>query len=351
MRRSSIVIAVLGLAATLVGWVGLRGKPANPPRPKGVVYSASGHDISPLSQDEVKKRAAKLTAEQRDILLHAGTEPPFCGGHLDNKDAGTYTCALCGLPLFDAGTKFDSKTGWPSFHTPYDPQHIREVKDSSHGMVRTEIRCARCDGHLGHVFDDGPPPTGQRYCLNSASLSFTKAGAELPPESKPATFELAYFAGGCFWGIEDAFERIPGVVEATSGYMGGHVDNPSYEAVCTAATGHAETVEVRFDPKRVSYKALLEFFFNIHDPTTLNRQGPDVGPQYRSAIFATTDAQAAEARAHIAELAKAPRMKGKRVVTTVSGKAQFWRAEDYHQDYNARTGHQCHVDVEPFIPK
>lgn len=134
--------------------------------------SASGYDLTPLTDDEKQRRAAGLTAEERRILLNQGTEPPFCGGLLDNKEAGTYLCKLCHLPLYHADTKFESGTGWPSFYQPVDPQHVRELRDTSHGMVRVEIRCARCDGHLGHVFPDGPPPTGQRHCLNSASLVF-----------------------------------------------------------------------------------------------------------------------------------------------------------------------------------
>lgn len=137
--------------------------------------SRSGHDLTPLTQEEKRRRAATLSAEAQRVLLNQGTEPPFCGGLLDNKSSGTYHCGLCDLPLFSSDSKFDSGTGWPSFFTPFDPEHIRYIEDYSHGMVRTEIRCARCDGHLGHVFPDGPPPTGQRYCLNSVSLTF-KAG-------------------------------------------------------------------------------------------------------------------------------------------------------------------------------
>ena len=134
--------------------------------------SASGFDLTPLSEEEKQARAQSLSEEERRILLNQGTEPPFCGGLLDNKDDGTYHCKLCNLPLFTSSAKFESGTGWPSFYEPFDPQHIRELHDSSHGMVRVEIRCARCDSHQGHVFPDGPPPTGQRYCLNSASMVF-----------------------------------------------------------------------------------------------------------------------------------------------------------------------------------
>jgi peptide-methionine (R)-S-oxide reductase len=144
------------------------------------VRSASGYDLTPLSAEQRQRLAQRLTPEERHVLLDHGTEPPFCGTLLDNKQAGTYVCRLCGLPLFTSGTKFESGTGWPSFTQPFDPDHIRELRDISLWMVRTEIRCRRCDGHLGHVFPDGPPPTGQRYCLNSASLEFVPAGQELP---------------------------------------------------------------------------------------------------------------------------------------------------------------------------
>ncbi len=134
--------------------------------------SASGYDLTPLTEAEKQHNAANLTEEERRILLNQGTEPPFCGGLLDNKDSGVYHCKLCDLPLFSSDSKFESGTGWPSFYAPFDEAHIREIRDTSHGMIRTEIRCARCDGHLGHVFPDGPAPTGLRYCLNSASMVF-----------------------------------------------------------------------------------------------------------------------------------------------------------------------------------
>ncbi|MEW6361907.1 MAG: peptide-methionine (R)-S-oxide reductase MsrB [Pyrinomonadaceae bacterium] len=133
-----------------------------------------------LTDEQIEKLAADLTEEERRILLNHGTEAPFCGTLLDNKLEGTYACRLCGLPLFSSRHKFDSGTGWPSFFAPVDKEHIEYVRDTSYGMIRTEIRCARCGGHLGHVFPDGPPPTGQRYCLNSASLEFFPEGEEIP---------------------------------------------------------------------------------------------------------------------------------------------------------------------------
>ena len=150
------------------------------PQGSKVERSASGFDITPLNDGQIVELAKTLSKEERQVLLHHGTEPPFCGLLLHNEEAGTYTCRLCGLPLFRSGAKFESGSGWPSFTEPFDPDHIGFLHDLSHGMIRTEIRCRRCDGHLGHVFDDGPPPTGQRFCLNSLSLEFLQDGAELP---------------------------------------------------------------------------------------------------------------------------------------------------------------------------
>lgn len=149
--------------------------PSNPSAPTASGAprrSASGYDLTPLGPAERERLAARLNPEERRVMIDHGTEPPFCGGLLDEKGAGVYRCRLCELPLFRAAAKFESGTGWPSFYEPFDAQHIREVRDTSYGMVRTEIRCARCDGHLGHVFPDGPPPTRLRYCLNSAALEF-----------------------------------------------------------------------------------------------------------------------------------------------------------------------------------
>ncbi len=306
-------------------------------------YSKSGYDVTPLSRKQVAELAGKLDKEAYRITQKAGTEQPFCGTLLDNKKEGTYVCVVCGLPLFSSDTKFDSGTGWPSFYSSVDPAHVKELRDDSLGMVLTEIQCARCSAHLGHVFKDGPPPTGLRHCLNSASLVFHEKGDPMPVESQPVKTETAYFAGGCFWGIEHYFDEGPGVLAAESGYMQGDIENPTYSQVCNENTHHAETVKVVFDPKRITYRRLLEAFFVMHDPTELNRQGPDLGNQYRSGIWFVNDEQKAEAERFIGELQASRAYKNRKIVTQVEKAETFWPAEEYHQDYVSKTGRACHI--------
>lgn len=313
------------------------------------VYSKSGFKVERLSDERIATLAEKLSEEDAQIILKKGTEPAFCGNLLDNKMDGVYTCKLCELPLFASDAKFKSGTGWPSFFQPYDADHVEQIEDRSHGMVRTEILCQRCGGHLGHVFDDGPMPTGKRFCLNSASLVFYEKGEELPAGAQPIRFETAYFAGGCFWGVEDRFQQVPGVIDAVSGYQGGRTKEPTYKDVCYTDTGHAESVRVTFDPDAVTYAQLLEWFFKFHNPTTLNRQGPDVGTQYRSAIFTVGEDQAEQAREFIKQQqAGNPRFAGKSIVTQVEPAEahKFYVAEEYHQDYHLKHGGSCALPTE-----
>ena len=305
-------------------------------------YSKSGYDITPLTEEELKPLVEVLDEETYRITQKAGTEPAFCGTLLDNKKEGMYVCVVCGLPLFSSEHKFDSGSGWPSFFQPIDEAHIIERADNSYGMRRTEIICARSGSHLGHVFNDGPPPTGQRHCLNSAALRFIEKGEEVPEASRPVQTETAYFAAGCFWGVEHYFQMGPGVLGAVSGYQQGTTENPTYEQVLSKRTGHAESVKVVFDPKRISYERLLEAFFTMHDPTQLNRQGPDIGEQYRSGIYYTSEAQKLAAEAKIREMQAANRF-SRPIVTEVQQAKEFYDAEDYHQDYIIKTGRACFV--------
>lgn len=305
--------------------------------------SKSGYDVAPLPREKVAELAAKLSPEAYEITQKAGTERAFCGGLLDNKKDGVYACAVCELPLFSSAHKFNSGTGWPSFYSEVDPQHVTRHSDTAYGMVRTEINCARCGSHLGHVFDDGPPPTGERHCLNSASLTFYDKETEPKPDGKAMTTETAYFAGGCFWGLEHYFQLGPGVIDAVSGYMQGGVENPTYNAVCSDTTGHAETVKVVFDPGKITYRRLLEAFFKMHDPTQLDRQGPDVGEQYRSGLYYASDAQKREAEAFIKDLVAKRAFGDRKIVTELEAAKTFYPAEEYHQDYIEKTGRACHV--------
>ncbi len=323
-------------------------KAARAPAPADKVLSRSAHDITPLDDAAVERLADArgLTEEERRVILSKGTEPAFCGNLTDNKMQGVYLCRLCELPLFSSDAKFDSGTGWPSFFAPVDRDHIRYQPDNSHGFASIEILCARCGGHLGHVFEDGPRPTGLRYCLNSVSMEFVEKGKGLPGAAAPVETKTAYFAGGCFWSVEHALQETPGVVNVVSGFMGGKKPNPTYKGVCYEDTGHAETVMVTYDPARVAYRDLLKTFFWIHDPTQKNRQGPDVGSQYRSAVYTVDEEQAREVKAYIAEIGKEARFKGRAIVTEVrpvSEAGKFYPAEAHHQDYHERNGGVCNL--------
>jgi len=345
-----IIFAVLGLLAGVLMLGGMQSGTHEQPLPVAAEsdgeqttrISRSGFDVTPLSPERVAELAGELDEEAYRITQKAGTEPAFCGTLLDSKEDGIYTCVVCGLPLFTSDNKFVSGTGWPSFDREYDPQHVSRIVDSSSGMTRTEINCARCAAHLGHVFDDGPETTGERHCLNSASLVFYEEGEDLPEQSRPIETATAYFAGGCFWGLEHYFQQGPGVINAESGYMQGVGEDPDYETICRDGTGHAETVKVTYDPSKITYQRLLEAFFDMHDPTELNRQGPDVGSQYRSGIWCADENQQREAEAFVAELKASKRFSGA-IVTQVEPAQQFWSAEKYHQDYIANTGRACHV--------
>jgi len=290
-----------------------------------------------------KKSYNKLTVEEQQVILRKGTERPFTGKFVSSKEDGVYNCKQCDAPLYKSGDKFDSHCGWPSFDDEIEGAIERKVDaDGS----RTEILCANCGGHLGHVFEgENYTDKNTRHCVNSVSLSFSPIQIQTIDLSAPK-LDTAIFAGGCFWGMEYYFQNKKGVKSTEVGYIGGEVRNPSYAQVCTGTTGHIEAIKIEFNSKEISYEELAKLFFEIHDPAQVNRQGPDIGEQYKSAVFCMNEEQ----KETIFELIKILRNNGVEVVTEVHDAQRFWVAEKKHQKYYQKTTGRpyCHFYTKKF---
>jgi peptide methionine sulfoxide reductase msrA/msrB len=339
LRNSTFVL----IAVAAVAIAALAGDDASK---KG---APSMSDFVKPSPKELRQQLSEL---QFKVTQEDATEPAFQNQYWNNHEPGIYVDVVSGEPLFSSLDKFDSGCGWPSFSKPLEESSIGVREDRSWLMRRTEVRSKLADSHLGHVFDDGPEPTGLRYCINSAALRFIPVDRlEAEGYGRYLTLfqgeehetEVAILAGGCFWGVEDLIRRLPGVLDTEVGYTGGRSKNPTYADLKGGGSGHAEAVRITFDPSRTSYEEVLEFFFRLHDPTTFNRQGNDVGSQYRSAIFYADEEQRATAEAVKDRVDRSGKWPAP-VVTEIVPARAFWPAEDYHQDYLVRNpnGYTCH---------
>jgi len=335
MNRSVCVSAVV--FAVMTSSTGVQNSAARPAKALVGATSLFQKETEMIKKIQKTDKEWKdiLTPEQYRVLRQAGTERLFTGKYNDHYEEGIYSCGACGTSLFGSEAKYDHGSGWPSFTAAIAESHLEFREDHSHGMIRTEVRCAACGSHLGHVFEDGPAPTRRHFCINSIALDFKPAGRA--EEMKQEGTETAIFAAGCFWGVEDKFRRIKGVLSTRVGYTGGHTKDPTYQKVCSDTTGHAESVEVVFDPKVVSYTELLEAFFRFHDPTQVNRQGPDTGTQYRSAVFYQNEGQKKAALEAIAKL-DASGQYDRPIATQVLPASKFYQAEEYHQKYYETLG-------------
>lgn len=269
-----------------------------------------------------------------------GTERPGSSDMCYSFDPGIYACACCETLLFDSTSKFDSGTGWPSFAQPIDKTAVAYHKDSSYGMVRVETLCNVCNAHLGHVFQDGPPPSGLRYCINALSLKKVNQN-----------IQKVVLGGGCFWCTEAVFQRIKGVLSVISGYAGGHVSSPSYNEVVSGLTGHAEVIEITYDADQITFEDIIRIHMTTHDPTTLNQQGADKGTHYRSIIFYNNSNELSVIEKVFLDVQ--PHY-DRPIITELKPLEALFEAEDYHQDYynqNQNKNPYCSFVITPKIQK
>ncbi len=324
-------------------------------KPENPYYSNTDTTILNVTDAEWGKI---LPADLFQVARHADTERAFTGKMWNSETKGTYYCATCGNKLFKSDQKFVSSCGWPSFFEQENKKSIVFKDDNSYGMKRIEALCGRCNSHLGHLFDDGPVPTGKRYCMNAVSLDFVpeqtvlNSAQNLDPSFNEQAMQTIVLGGGCYWCVEAVYENLDGVKSVVSGFAGGKVENPSYKEVCTGNTGAAEVVEITYDKSVTNLDEIFKVFFTVHDPTTLNRQGADEGTQYRSVIFYKNDEQKKAAQSIIDEL-NTSNVYSNKIVTTLEPFTKFYKAEDYHQNYYQNNKNQpyCQMVIQPKIEK
>jgi peptide methionine sulfoxide reductase msrA/msrB len=314
-------------------------------KPENPYYSNTDTSKLVLTDDQWKK---VLPPDLYAVARQADTERAFTGTMWKSETKGTYYCAACGLKLFKSDQKFVSSCGWPSFFEQDNKNSITFKDDNSYGMRRIEALCGRCDSPLGHLFDDGAEPTGKRHCMNSVSLEFVP---DAIANQNKDNLETITIGGGCYWCVEAVYENLTGVEKVVSGFAGGNVENPSYEEVCSGTTGAAEVVEITYDKTKTNLDEIFQVFFTVHDPTTLNRQGADVGTQYRSVIFYKNEEQKKAAESIIAELNK--EVFNNKIVTTLEPFKAFYKAKDYHQNYYENNKNQpyCQMVIQPKLEK
>ncbi len=314
-------------------------------KPENPFYSNTDTKKLTVTDAEWKK---VLSPDLYAVARNADTERAFTGKMWNSESKGTYYCATCGNKLFRSQQKFTSSCGWPSFFEQENKESVVFKDDNSYGMKRVEANCGRCDSHLGHLFDDGPEPTGKRYCMNAISLDFMPDAVAL----STLKTETIVLGGGCYWCVEAVYENLKGVQTVQSGFAGGKVENPSYEQVCSGNTGAAEVVEIIYDPTITNLDEIFKVFFTVHDPTTLNRQGADVGTQYRSVIFYKNETQKQAATSIISQL-NTEKVYNSTIVTTLEPFIKFYKAADYHQNYyeNNKSQPYCKMVIQPKIEK